>query len=62
DRRGNPIYKRDDDGAEILYPTKTEHVTLRHGELMTRIRMERKRRLDDDLPEIAEEYKKMMGL
>lgn len=62
DRRGNPIYKRDDDGAEILYLTKTEHVAYRHGELVTRSRMERMRRLDDDLPEIAEEYKKMMGV
>ncbi len=63
DRRGNPIYKRDDDGAEILYPTKTERAAYnRHGDLITRSRLERLRRLDDDLPEIAQEYKKMMGI
>ena len=63
DRRGNPIYKRDDDGAEILYPTKKEWAARnRHGELITRSRVERVRRLDDDLPEISEEYKKIMGI
>lgn len=34
----------------------------RHGELITRSRVERVRRLDDDLPEISEEYKKIMGI
>ena len=63
DRRGNPIYKRDDNGAEILYPTKKEWAARnRHGELITRSRVERVRRLDDDLPEISEEYKKIMGI
>ena len=34
----------------------------RHGELITQSRVERVRRLDDDLPEISEEYKKIMGI
>lgn len=60
DRRGNPVYKRDDEGAEVLYQEKKEWATHnRHGELVTRSRYERVRQLDDDLPEIVEEYKKM---
>lgn len=61
DRRGNPVYKRDDEGAEVLYQEKKEWATHnRHGELVTRSRYERVRRLDDDLPEIAGEYKSFM--
>ena len=60
DRRGNPIYKRDDEGAEVVYQeTKQWAVRNRYGELVTKSRKERLKRLDDDLPEIANEYKKM---
>lgn len=61
DRRGNPIYKRDEDGAEILYIDRKDWAARnRHGELITRSRTERQKHIDDDLPVIAEEYHKLM--
>jgi type I restriction enzyme M protein len=54
DRRGNPIYLRDEDGAEILFQKKRKYIAK--GEL--RSQFEKVRELDDDLPKVAEEFKK----
>ena len=57
DRRGNVIYERDDDGAEILYIDKKEWATYnRNGELVARYRNERVKHVDDDLPKISKAY------
>ena len=59
DRRGIPIYKRDDDGAEILFDdVKRSIVIAPNGREITRVRFERQRHLDDDLPDVAAAYKK----
>lgn len=57
DRRGNPIYVRDDDGAEILFDTETKYVVhKRDGSLEVKTRREKLKQLDDDLPRISSEY------
>lgn len=57
DRRGNPIYVRDEDGAEILFPTTTEYVVKDKEEnTIVKVRTEKLRKLDDDLPMIVKAY------
>lgn len=57
DRRGNPIYVRDEDGAEILFPTTNEYMVKdKEGNTITKTRIEKLRKLDDDLPMIVEAY------
>ncbi|MDM1039757.1 methylation-associated defense system DNA methyltransferase MAD2 [Myroides odoratimimus] len=57
DRRGNPIYVRDEDGAEILFPTTTEYVVKDKEEnAIVKARTEKLRKLDDNLPMIVEAY------
>lgn len=59
DRRGNVIYEKDDDGAEILFVEKKEWASYNHsGELIARHRTERVKHVDDDLPKISTAYKK----
>ena len=61
DRRGNVIYERDDDGAEILFVEKKEWASYNHsGELITRHRTERVKHVNDDLPKISAAYKKFL--
>lgn len=61
DRRGNVIYERDDDGAEILYVEKKEWAGYNHeGKLITRHRQERVKHIDDDLPKISKAYNKFL--
>ncbi len=62
DRRGNPIYLRDDDGAEILFETETKYIVYKkdsNNEVKSRI--EKIRKLDDDLPTITEAYLKFLN-
>jgi len=57
DRRGNPIYLRDEDGAEILFDIETKYlVRKKEGEIEVKKRKEKLRLLDDDLPKISEAY------
>ena len=61
DRRGNVIYEKDDDGAEILFVDKKEWASYnRQGELITRSRTERLKHVDDDLPKISKAYKEFL--
>lgn len=58
DRRGVPIYERDDDGAEILFPhIKQTLVHLDNGREQVRSRNERIKHLADDLPKVSAAYK-----
>lgn len=62
DRRGNPIYLRDDDGAEILFETETKYIVYKkdsNNDVKSRI--EKIRKLDDDLPTITEAYLKFLN-
>lgn len=61
DRRGNPIYLRDEDGAEILFDTETKYVVhKKNAPLEVKIRKEKLKQLDDDLPKITETYFKFL--
>lgn len=62
DRRGNQIYERDEEGAEILFNEMKEWAGYsRNGELIARRRLERVRHLDDDLPKISKKYIEYIG-
>lgn len=57
DRRGVPIYEKDDDGAELLFPHTKEWIGYTNsGREVVRRRSERIKHLDDDLPKVAEAY------
>lgn len=61
DRRGAPIYERDEDGAEILFENVVEYlVTTKDSEKVLKRRREKTKRLDDDLPKIANAFKKFI--
>lgn len=57
DPRGVPIYKRDEDGAEILYDHLRRWIGTDNNGLPCIIsRKERIKHIDDDLPEVAKAY------
>ncbi len=61
DRRGVPVYKRDEDGAELLFD-ELKQVLLRDSLGNEKIisKKSRVKRLDDDLPEISVAYKQFL--
>ncbi|MDO7173887.1 methylation-associated defense system DNA methyltransferase MAD2 [Mariniflexile sp. AS56] len=62
DRRGNPIYLRDDDGAELLFNTETKYLTKKiSGEKILKVRREKLKQLDDDLPKIYKSFMKFLN-
>lgn len=62
DRRGNPIYHRDEDGAELLFEIDTEYLVLnRDGKKLLKSRREKTKKLDDDLPLISEAYRDFLN-
>lgn len=58
DRRGNTLYKRAPDGEEILEDVEKEEKVRLGGKWVTRKLTRKQRILDDDMPVIAEEYRK----
>lgn len=59
DRRGVPIYVKDDDGAELLFPHTKEWIGYTDsGREVVRRRSERVKHLDDDLPKVVEQFNK----
>jgi type I restriction enzyme M protein len=57
DRRGNDIYKRDPDGAEIFF-TRTYDVLQRRQQALVPVTVTRsEKQIDDDLPGIGELYR-----
>jgi type I restriction enzyme M protein len=61
DRRGNQIYLRDEDGAEILFEQEKKYLVIdKHGESVVKTRNERIKRIDDDLPDIVDAYKNLI--
>ena len=57
DRRGVPIYERDEDGAEILYDHLKKWISIaENGRERIMQRRERIKHLDDDLPKVSEAY------
>jgi type I restriction enzyme M protein len=58
DRRGVPIFMRDEDGAELLFDQiKQTLYSDNIGNKQLKIRKSRVKQLDDDLPKIAKAYK-----
>lgn len=61
DRRGQPIYRRDDDGAEILFDGEKKTLVFQpDGSTKVVTRRVKEKRLADDLLEIAETYSKFL--
>ena len=57
DRRGVPVFVRDEDGAELMFPhTKEWVITDEKGNKIPKSRNERVKKLDDDLPKVSEAY------
>lgn len=57
DRRGVPVYERDDDGAEILFPHTKKWLSYNeNGKVIIRSRNERIKHLADDLPKVTASY------
>ncbi len=57
DRRGNPIYKKDEDGADILFEHQKQWLaTDDYGRTVVRERKVRVKELDDDLPQVSKSY------
>lgn len=63
DRRGNPIYLRDEDGAELVFRVDKEYLIHKKdgSEPEVKTRVEKMKVLDDDLPKIAEAYVKYLN-
>ena len=58
DRRGVPIYKKDDDGAELLFEHIKKWITYTEtGHEVLHQRKERIKHIDDDLPDVSKAYK-----
>ncbi len=58
DRRGVPIYKRDEDGAELVFRHVKKWLSYNEtGREIVRTREVRERELADDLPEVAKAFK-----
>lgn len=61
DRRGVPIYVRDEDGAELLFNNKKEWLSSdENGNTVVRSRNEKVKHLDDDLPKVSKAYKEYL--
>ena len=62
DRRGVPIYERDDDGAEILTEKTVRylHYDPKQGRKVEKSRTEKTPDLDDDLPKITAAYQRFL--
>jgi type I restriction enzyme M protein len=62
DRRGVPVYVRDEDGAELLFNRKKEWLSMdENGNMIVKSRSERIKDLDDDLPKVSEAYKEFLN-
>ncbi|MFN8435998.1 MAG: N-6 DNA methylase [Cytophagales bacterium] len=62
DRRGVPIYERDEDGAELLFDQVVEYlITDKNGKRILKTRKEKVKIIDDDLPHIIEAYAKFIS-
>ena len=62
DRRGELVYIRDEDGAELVFNNKKEWLTMdENGNQVVKSRNERIKKLDDDLPKVSEAYKAFLN-
>ncbi len=62
DRRGSPIYLKDEDGAELIFNTETKYLTKKkNGEKILKIRKEKVKLIDDDLKGILIAYRDFLN-
>ncbi|MCK8603799.1 N-6 DNA methylase [Syntrophobacteraceae bacterium DRH4] len=63
DRRGNPIYVRDEDGAELVFPKVIEELRKdANGNRKTKELKIYERQIDDDLPKVLTKWKDFLHL
>jgi type I restriction enzyme M protein len=60
-RRGEPRYVREPDGSVSLFEIDEPDRWERDGQLRERVRLRRGKRIADDLPLIAEEYRRLLA-
>ncbi len=60
DRRGNTIYLRDPDGAETFFNETRDVLRRRRGRLLPVSVTAQEKRVDDDLPRIADAYRQFL--
>lgn len=61
DRRGVPVYEKDDDGAEILFENTKKWLGYdENGNEVIRSRKEHIKHLADDLPKVSKAYQKFL--
>jgi type I restriction enzyme M protein len=60
-RRGEPRYVREADGSESLFDVEVPDRWERDGKVHERIRLRKDKRVADDLPLIAEEYRRLIA-
>lgn len=60
DRRGNTVYLRDADGTEVVFKDTYDVLQRRHSRLIPTQVTRNDKRVDDDLPRIAEVYQQYL--
>jgi type I restriction enzyme M protein len=60
-RRGEPRYLREPDGSESLFETEVPDRWERDGKIHERVRTRKGKRIADDLPLIASEYRRLVA-
>jgi type I restriction enzyme M protein len=59
-RRGEPRYRREPDGLESLFEVEVPDRWERNGKIQERMRIRKDKRIADDLPLIAAEYRRLV--
>ena len=60
DRRGEPVYERDEEGAELLFDEAKKTLVSENGVERIKSRRMKAKRLDDDLPKITAAYRSFL--
>ncbi|MNY29480.1 hypothetical protein D3C86_1635250 [compost metagenome] len=60
-RRGETRYVREPDGSESLFETSLPERWERDGQIHERVRIRKDKRIADDLPLIADEYRRLIS-
>jgi len=60
-RRGEPRYIRQPDGSESIFDIEVPDRWERDGQVLERMRVRKAKRIADDLPLVAEEYRRLVG-
>jgi type I restriction enzyme M protein len=60
-RRGEPRYQREPDGSDSLFEVEVPDRWERDGVLHERLRRRKSKRLADDLPRVASEYRRLLA-